>query len=232
MTKKAYIEPEEIIKGAQEAGLSVGNYIEKYYSYGSTKCPDSAEGGPGYTESVTNWLLENASIKLSANYLEIGTGTGRYFDALQMQRPAIKCESYEAHDGWAAWLDYTYRDIGLIRRHVDGYSLRETENKSIDLCSAHGVFIYLDTLVTFNYLKEMSRCLRPGGYLYFDILDFDRPDIVTVLDRCMPKHHYLIPISKRAVVAFLQRFGIHMIAERRMTEGLDISTYLLLKKKN
>lgn len=230
MTKKAYIEPEAIVKGAQEAGLSVGDFIEKYYSYGSTICPDSAEGGPGYTESVTNWLLENASIKLSAHCLEIGTGTGRYFDALQRQRPAIKCESYEAHEGWATWLDYTYRGMGLIRRHVDGYSLRETASGSIDLCAAHGVFIYLDTMVTFNYLKEMTRCLRPNGYLFFDIMDFDRPDIATVLDRCIPKHNYLIPVSKRAVLAFLQRSGIQLIGEKQMTGGLDISTYLLLQK--
>ena len=41
---------------------------------------------------------------------------------------------------------------------------------------AYGVFVVLDTAVTFGYLREAVRVLKPGGILAFDLFDTDDDD--------------------------------------------------------
>lgn len=225
---KAYLDATQTIIAAKAAGMSVSDFVEKCLS--KDVCPDSQEGGVGQTRLTIKRLLSTADLPPKAHCLEIGPGTGRYFAELSMQRPYITCEYYETDPSWAAWLGMQYASRGLVRRSADGLSLSQTPSRSVDLCSAHGVFVYLDTMVTFNYLKEMARCVKEGGYLFFDILDTDREDMVDVIEGTMTHCNYLIPVSRRVVLQYLSKYGVELVQQFNPWDSRDISTYLLLRR--
>jgi SAM-dependent methyltransferase len=225
---KDYLDPDWTITAAAQAGLSVGDFVEAWLAGDGSVY--SLGPGLGHTSRCIDRLLAATDLPQGARTLEIGPGTGRYYAELRAKRPDIRCEVYETDDGWAAWLEETYGDSGLIRRNVDGKSLGATPSGSIDLCSAHGVFVYLDPLVSFNYLKEASRCLRDGGYLYFDLLDMDRRDIVDVIHRSLEHCSYLVPISATVVQRFLNGEGLQLLDRFHLSSQEDISTYFLYGK--
>lgn len=216
------------IRAAIAAGMPVGDYVEKALS--KDVCPDSQEGGVGHTKAVIERLLAAADLPPKAHYLEIGPGTGRYLAELVRRRPDITASYYETDPGWAAWLVSQYSSRGFIRRTADGFSLSGTSSGSVALCAAHGVFVYLDTLITFSYLKEMARCVADGGYLFFDILDMDREDMVDVIEGTMAHCNYLIPISRRVVTQYLLKYGVELVQQFDPADATDISTYFLFRR--
>jgi len=225
---KGYLDAAHTIEAARAGGMTVGAFVEAWLmNEGSAHC---LGGGVDQTKRTIERLLACVDLAQTAHCLEIGPGTGRYFAELSRQRPNITCEYYETDPGWAAWLATEYAGRGLVRRDADGVSLSETPSASIDLCSAHGVFVYLDSMITFGYLLEAARCLKADGHLLYDIVDMDRGDMVEVIERSMASRNYLIPISARVIGQFLNKLGLQLVARFQLGDSTDVSTYFVFKK--
>jgi SAM-dependent methyltransferase len=53
--------------------------------------------------------------------------------------------------------------------HGDGESLRPVPDASVDVCVSHVVFRHIpDPAITLDYVREMGRVLRPGGFAAFE----------------------------------------------------------------
>lgn len=216
------------IRAAIAAGMPVGDYVEKALS--KDVCPDSQEGGVGHTKATIERLLTAADLPPRAHCLEIGPGTGRYLVELARRRPDISAEYYETDAGWAAWLANQLAVRGFLGRKADGLGLSGTKSGSVDLSAAHGVFVYLDTLVTFGYLKEMARCAKSGGYMFFDILDMDRADIIDVIEGTMTHCNYLIPVSGQVIRKYLSKYGVELVQQFNPRGSDECSTYFLFRR--
>lgn len=226
---KTYFDAIPTINAARKAGMAVGDYVEKFLS--KNESADSQEGGVGATKRITDQLLSSIVLAPAANYLEIGPGTGRYVTELLRRCPGTTGELYESDPGWAMWLAHLFRDTRIAVRKADGQSLSSTGSETIDLCTAHGVFVYLDTMITFSYLKEMARCSKAGGYIFFDILDSDRQDMLAVIERTMVNCNYLIPLAGRLVVEFMDSLGVEPVRYFKPADSAEIASYLLFRKK-
>jgi ubiquinone/menaquinone biosynthesis C-methylase UbiE len=54
--------------------------------------------------------------------------------------------------------------------HGDGESLRPIADESVDVCISHVVFRHIpDPQITLDYVREMGRVLRPGGFAAFEL---------------------------------------------------------------
>ena len=103
--------------------------------------------------------------------VEVGCGVGR------MTRPIAKrAKSVRA-------LDVSPRMLEMAREHNpaltnvdwiegDGVSLRPIPDASADACFSYVVFQHIpDPEVTYGYVREMGRVLRPGGLAAFQVSD-------------------------------------------------------------
>jgi len=84
--------------------------------------------------------------------------------AIRMAAPE-RYEIYETARDWRAWLAKQYP---VVVHQADGHALSQTEDNSVDLVQAHGVFIYLPFLNSVEYFREIARVPRPGGLAAFD----------------------------------------------------------------
>jgi hypothetical protein len=98
---------------------------------------------------------------------EIGPGSGRY---LAKVMAACRPSHYEIYETAEPWANYLVREYHVIYRRTDGRSLAETPTASIDLAQAHKVFVVTPFVSTWNYLREMVRVTKPGGYVVFDVM--------------------------------------------------------------
>ncbi|MCK4904587.1 MAG: hypothetical protein KAS35_07820, partial [Candidatus Marinimicrobia bacterium] len=124
-----YISAKETVKSAQNEGLSVCDYVEKLWNQ------------EGETQKVLDNMVK-FEVFQNANptVCEIGAGTGRYIEKVIEKCNPKRYESYEIAADWSKWLEKEYDIISL---ESDGFSLKSTDDNSIDLIHAHGVFVYL-----------------------------------------------------------------------------------------
>lgn len=147
---------ERTLHDSAAAGLTVADYV------------DVAFNEAGATQAAIDQMAAlGAFDRPIASVCEIGPGSGRYLaKVLQLCRPA-RVEIYETARPWAQYLVDTY---GVVAQPSDGSTLASTESGSVDLVMSHKVFVATTTLVTFRYLTEMARVLRPGGTAIFDVV--------------------------------------------------------------
>ncbi|GIK40329.1 MAG: hypothetical protein BroJett011_41620 [Chloroflexota bacterium] len=161
-----YIPFEETLAGANEAGLSVGDYI------------DVRHNKPGATQETIDQM---AALGVFRNKIErvceIGPGSGRYLDkTLQACNPAYY-EIYETAGEWEKWLVQKYK---VTSHPTDGKSLAYTPSCSIDLVQAHKVLPGQPSLTICRYFVEMARVVRDGGKVVFDVVTEDCLDNATL----------------------------------------------------
>ncbi|MFZ0932452.1 MAG: methyltransferase domain-containing protein [Syntrophobacteraceae bacterium] len=158
---------QETLAGAKAAGLSVGDYIDARHTetLGATqKTIDQMAALGVFSERVER-------------VCEIGPGSGRYLEkTLQACKP-VYYEIYETALEWSEYLSHVYK---VKVQPCDGMSLGATSNQSIDLAHAHKLFIALPSFAVIRYFSEMTRVVRGGGKVVFDILTeecFDDPTL-------------------------------------------------------
>jgi SAM-dependent methyltransferase len=60
--------------------------------------------------------------------------------------------------------------------HGDGESLRPVEDASADVCVSHVVFRHIpDPAITLEYVREIGRVLRPGGFAAIEFSNNPEP---------------------------------------------------------
>jgi hypothetical protein len=138
-----YIPFEETITGAEEAGLSVGDYI------------DAKHNKPGATQDTIDQMTALGVFEGQVERVcEIGPGSGRYLDkVLKICNPSY-CEIYETAKDWEQWLVQQYK---LTAHPTDGKSLSHTPSESIDLIQAHKVMPGQPSLVVSLYRWSLEK---------------------------------------------------------------------------
>ena len=131
--------------------------------------------------------------KDSLSALEIGAGTGSYLEKVLSIATPAKYEVYEPAKDWSDYLRSTYP---IIAYDTDGTSLKYTKPSSVDFLHAHGVFVYLPFLVSYNYFIEIWRVTKPGAIVIFDIISENCLDEDTVLDWLSSENRYPCFLSK------------------------------------
>ncbi len=195
-----YIPFEETIAGAQEAGLSVGDYI------------DAKHNKPGATQDTIDQMTKLGVFEGRVERVcEIGPGSGRYLDkVLKICNPSY-CEIYETATDWEQWLVQQYE---LIARPTDGKSLSQTPSESIDLIQAHKVMPGQPSLVMCRYFEEMARIARTGGKIVFDIVTEECLDDATLknwLAQGRGYQHYPCLMPKQFAIDLLSRRGCDFV---------------------
>lgn len=142
-------------------------YVDNRVSYDD---PDLAEFWRGGDEVLDRLLEEaDASIGSEDTVVDIGCGVGRITRALAARTQYVygvdvssemlaRAAQHNAHLENVEWL------------HGDGRSLGVLGDESADGCLSHVVFQHIpDPDVTLNYVREMGRVLRPGGWALFQV---------------------------------------------------------------
>jgi hypothetical protein len=151
-----FIPLQATLKGAHDAGLPVGDYIDLTYNV------------PGATqETIDKMERLGAFDNHPQSICEIGPGSGRYLEKVKALAQPQRYEIYEPSTAWRKYLVSTY---GVTARECDGHTLAETPDGSIDLLHAHKVFPGLPLFTTVRYLAEMTRVVGVGGKVAFDLI--------------------------------------------------------------
>lgn len=217
-TGGGYISASETEAAARQAGLTVGDYVERLWGVeGGSKCVIDRIAATG--------ILDHPSVSI----LEIGVGTGRYMEKVIARVESLTSyESYETNQGWAKYLAKTYPSI--TTRCADGLSLSETRDHSVDFVHAHGVFVYTPFLTTMRYLQEIGRVLKTGGLFAADFYTEESmtPDL---LSRWLASHHQypaIVPLGY--ITGFLEMADFVKEDSFFNPHGMGRSHYLVFRK--
>lgn len=115
--------------------------------------------------------------------IEIGCGVGRLTRVI-----STRAESVRAIDVSERMLELAQLHNAELANvtwlHGDGSSLTGIDSETADCCISHVVFQHIpDPYVTLDYVREMGRVLRPGGWAAFQISNDPRVHAVRPLMR-------------------------------------------------
>ena len=142
-------------------------FIDNRRDYGSTELDSFWAGG----EADLDQVLEVCGAQLEPGdvALDIGCGAGRLTRALagrvkQVYGIDVSAEMIERAREHHASLD------NVTWLHGDGTTLQPVADASIDAIVSHVVFQHIpDPQITYGYVREMGRVLRPGGWAAFQV---------------------------------------------------------------
>jgi SAM-dependent methyltransferase len=148
------------------------HYIDNREQLGS---PDHARFWHGGEQAVDT-LFDALGVRLTGTerVIEIGCGIGRMTRAL-----AARAKSVHALDISPSMLEQARRYNGDLSNvewiRGDGLTLAPLEDGGFDACVSFVVFQHLPTPdLTYGYVREMGRVLRPGGWAAFQVSDDPR----------------------------------------------------------
>jgi len=215
-----YISAQKTVKDANIAGLSVGDYVEKMWGI---------EGGSKYVIEKMN--LANIFDKPNVKIVEIGAGTGRYMEKVIDLYAASNIARYESYETAMDWIEYLNRTYPMIISHqADGLSLRQTEDKSIDLVHAHGVFVYTPFITTIRYLFEIFRVIKCGGYAVFDCFVEDCFSEEYLNKWITSGHNFPCIIPEEYLVNLFKVAGLTMILSFHKPYDVAVSKYFIFER--
>jgi SAM-dependent methyltransferase len=190
-----FLPAKETIAAAKRAGLSVGEYLDRY----------SAE--PQATTEAVQALLHIGALGNEVDRVcEIGPGSGRYAEKII---EALRPSAYEIYETALDWLPYLRRLPNLVERQADGRTLSATPSASVDLVQAHKLFVYIPFVTTVGYLEEMARVARPGGVVAFDI----------VTENCLDEQATKTWVAENAVIYWVtpRDWAVDLLDRRGLT---------------
>ena len=212
-----YIDARQTVEAASAAGQSICQYVENLWD-----CV-------GVTERIVDQIDQRGVFRrANLNVLEIGAGTGRFMEINLARHDIARYESYERAADWAEYLSQIYR---IISQPCDGSRLTATDNESVDVVVAYGVFVYLPLLVAARYFVDVARVLRPGGWFVFDAYTPKCfPD--DVLDQwIMSDHDYPVVLPSEMIAHQLERRGLQFVDAFDNPYGIGQTEYQLFRKQ-
>ena len=206
---ESYISASETIAAAQEAGLSVCDYVERLW------------GSQGNTAMIVQKLFALGAISpATKTIVEIGPGTGRYIDHILKRHQPEHYQIYETAQDWNKWLASIYPIESCV---ADGQSLKQTDNASIDLVHAHGVFVYLPFLVSCSYFREIFRVMKREGFVAFNVIS-EQCMTRDIVDKWLASvHRYPCMLPKQFITAMFKGAEFSLIETFTSPYGAGIS---------
>jgi hypothetical protein len=201
---------------AQKAGKPIGDYLE-----GIWNCE-------GQADRVSRWMQKIGCYEDCGTILEIGPGSGRFLrPTLERARPG-RYEIYETARCWAEWLARSNRPQ-VIAQPADGRSLGATQTASCDLVHAHGVFVYLKPLTSFEYFGELVRVASSTAHVVFDFFPSEGFDERAVLAWLAGKDRFATLLPRRLVTGFFRHRGFELIATCHRQVAAGRATYVAFR---
>lgn len=205
------------LRAAQQAGLSVGDYIDAKYNV------------PGTTEETIERMTELGVFDNRPQRIcEIGPGSGRYLvHVKRLTNPQL----YEIYETAAPWRNYLVETHGVVARQTDGQTLADTPAASVDLLHSHKVFVGLPIFTTLHYFTEIARVVRVGGKAIFDIESENCLDDALIerwLEMREPYAKSIVP--KDWAIAFFARRGFRFDGAFKITMLPGITEYLVFTR--
>ena len=215
--KKVYIGAKETVLAARKKNLSVCDYVEELWE------------NKGGTERVVSNILNDIVLDKADLVCEIGPGTGRYIEKVIEKLNPGSYHIYEIAKDWEFYLKKQYSPL-VKACSADGKTLTDTKSSSCDLVMAHGVFVYISFLNSFEYFKEMIRVCKPGGYISFDFYSDKDFDIETINKWLETQERYPLVLPEQTVHRFFSSHGCDLIKSFKNKYGHSFSNYYLLRR--
>lgn len=211
-----YIPARETIRKSNKLRLSVCDYVEKIWDQvGETqKVIDNLEKLGVFNQEISS-------------VCEIGAGTGRYMEKVLEKCQPIRYESYETANDWAKWLHNEYDIISL---ESDGHSLSSTEDQSIDLLHAHGVFVYIPFFDSLRYFKEIDRVTKNNSYVVFDCITYDCLQDGLLEKWIDSKYNYPRLLPEKYIIQFFPKNKYDLLGTFFTKYGQGKSKYFIFRK--
>ncbi len=213
-----YISCKGTVAAAKAQGLSVSDYVEKLW--------DQKGGAKSVIDKLTNLNVFDSCHSM----IEIGGGTGRYIEKILDRHKIASISSYELAEDWSIFLEEKYSPV-LIRRDADGRTLKYDGDESVDLTIAHGVFVYLPFLAVFEYLIEMIRVTKPGGFIIFDIYSRNFFGFTEIDAWLHTPDRYPVVFDPETIIDFFRKKECTFVESFNNKYGHSFSTYLIFRKK-
>ena len=142
-------------------------FVDSRLDYGA---PDDGAFWAGGVEALDR-LLDALGVEISADHVvvDIGCGLGRLTRPLaERARRVIGIDISTEMLERAQKLNADLENVEWV--HGDGSSLRPVADRSVDACISHVVFRHIpDPAITLDYIRDMARVLRPGGFSAFEL---------------------------------------------------------------
>jgi SAM-dependent methyltransferase len=217
----SFIPFEPTLKAAAAAELSVGDYIDGVMNK-----------IPGATQATIDGMKELGVFAARVEtVLEIGPGSGRYLEKTLAACSPKRYEFYETANKWAGYVEQKY---GAIRQPTSGSSLAPTPTASVDLVQAHKVFSGLDLLVTLRYWAEMTRVVRPGGAVVFDVVTercLDPETITRWIDSGLDTGSYPSAVPRESALGYFAARGLGLVGSFLVPMGPGTTEVLVFRKR-
>jgi len=213
-----YIDAKATVEEATAKGQTVCEYVETLWDQ------------RGCTTRVIEEMKKVGCFASSGSVLEIGAGTGRYLDCVLKEMRPTRYDVYETADDWAAWLAETYGPTA-VRQPADGRTLVHTPSQSRELVHAHGVFVYLSMLNSFEYFSEMCRVCAPGGHIVFDFYPAAAFDEATIARWLQSEHRFPVVLPGDHVEAYFAKRSCVLIHEFDNKHGQGYSHYFIFRSE-
>jgi SAM-dependent methyltransferase len=153
-------------------------YVDNEIDYDDPDTDEFWRRGEGVVDRMLDAV--GLSVAADATVVDIGCGVGRLTRVL-----AARARHVYGVDVSREMLELARRHNAELRNvewlHGDGQGLGVLGDASVDGCFSHVVFQHIpDPAITLEYVREMGRVLRPGGWALFQVStdpDVHRPRV-------------------------------------------------------